>query len=236
MMKAWIAALTLLLGTPALAEPQRGTFDLLLKGTRAGLLTFRAETEGARYTASATLESAGMLALARTIRYEMAASGGVEGTRLRPALYREEAQRGKRKTSVQVSWPGGVPQLDRHEPPRATAPWDIDPASQSGTLDPLSALAVALRDTAPGAECRLTLEIFDGRKRDRLTLGAPEPAGRGVRCAGEYRRIAGYSPEDMAEKPAFALSFRYVPTEEGRMRVVEISTDTIWGPARLTRR
>ena len=76
-------------------------------------------------------------------------------------------------------------------------------------MDPLTAMFATLRDVAPGQECQVSLKMFDGRRATRLTLGGRQAAGDKVTCAGEYRRVAGFSPEDMAEKTRFPFHDRH---------------------------
>ena len=65
---------------------------------------------------------------------------------------------------------------------------------------------------------------------------AKPAAGGGLTCTGEYRRLEGFSAEEMADKSRFPFSMTYAPLPDGRLRVTEIAMDTIYGKGRLTRR
>ncbi|MGP3699144.1 DUF3108 domain-containing protein [Rhodobacter sp. NSM] len=231
-----IAALMLALAAPATAQTDEAVFDLVLRGLRAGTLSFEGTEHDGRYSVRGRLQSGGLLGLVRTMRYDARSSGRMVRDRPQSIAYSESADTGRRQSEVILSWERGQPRVERYSPARKPRSYDIDPAAQQGTVDPLTALYAALRDVEPGEECRLSLDIFDGRRRTRVMLGQPKPVEGGVACAGEFRRVAGYSQEDMAEKSRFPFSLVYRPTSEGRMRVVEVATDTIYGRATLRRR
>jgi hypothetical protein len=67
-------------------------------------------------------------------------------------------------------------------------------------------------------------------------LGAPAAVEGGITCPGEYRRLAGFSADDMAEKTRFPFTVRLVPGTSGLMQVDEVTMESIYGNARLKRR
>lgn len=234
-----IAALAVILGAASAAADQRDSavFDLTLRGLHTGSLSVSGAIEGGSYAASGVLKSGGLVALLRTVRYDARARGSVRDGRFIPARYEEDADTGKRQSQSVMGYKGGVPQVKVYNPPKSPRPGDVDPATQGGTVDPLTAAYAALRDVAPGEACRLKLVMFDGRRRSQVVLSDPKPAaGGGLTCAGEYRRLEGFSAEEMAEKARFPFRMTYAPLPDGRLRVMEISMDTIYGKGRLTRR
>lgn len=235
--KVGILALALVLAAPAGAETaDEAVFDLMLRGMRAGTLSFSGQEQDGRYAVSGRLQSSGLMGMLKTTRYDVTAKGAMQGRTPAAAAYTERAARGDDHRETVLSWSGGVPRVERHVPPRKPRSYDVEPAAQRGTVDPLSALYAALRDAAPGEECRLALDIFDGRRLTTVSLGEPKPADGGVTCRGEFRRVAGYSKDDMAEKSRFPFVVSLAPTPEGRMRVVQVAAETIWGQATLRRR
>lgn len=235
--KVGIVALTLLLAAPASAETtDQAVFDVMLRGMRAGTLSFSGEEQDGRYAVSGRLQSGGLMGVLKSTRYDVTASGAMQGRTPAAAAYTERTARGDDRRETVLSWTGGVPKVERHVPPRKPRSYDVEPSAQRGTVDPLSALYAALRDAAPGEECRLALDIFDGRRLTTVSLGEPKPAGDGVTCRGEFRRVAGYSRDDMAEKTRFPFVVSLAPTAEGRMRVVQVAAETVWGQATLRRR
>lgn len=218
-------------------QQEGGQFDLVLTGITAAKLDFSASQQGDSYVVTAGFASTGLLAMLRRVRFEARAEGVIRDGLPRPARYEARAEAGKRSGETVMDYVDGLPQLRVDNPPREAADWQIAASTQGGTVDPISALYIALRDVVPGAECSLSFRMFDGRRATELTIGPSRPeAGGGVTCAGEYRRIAGYPPEDMAERTRFPFTLIYLPTESGQLRVVEVTMDSLLGKARLVRR
>lgn len=227
------------LAAPAAVQAQtrsEGTFDLVLRGLTAGQLTFSGVENGRSYAVRGVLKSGGLVAMIRKVRYDAEVEGTVAGPRLSPARYREDADTGKRQSTSVMRWVRGVPQVESATPVRTPRPNDVDPATQKGTVDPLTALYATLRDVPAAEVCTTNVIMFDGRRRSELRLSAPVMQGERVTCSGEYRRIAGFSDKEMAEKVRFPFTLTYAPAGEGRMRVVEVAMDTLYGKATLKRR
>jgi len=233
-----LAALGLILGLAggAQAQTDQGTFDLVMMGLKAGALHFTGVQDGAGYSVSGLLQSGGLVAMIRKVRYAATVQGSVSGGRYTPTGYSEDADTGKRQSQAVMAYVKGVPQVKTYNPPRPPRASDVDPATMGGTVDPLTALYATLRDVDPGGECQVDLKMFDGRRYSQIATFEPTPRGDRVVCAGEYRRLAGFSDKEMADKQRFPFTLTYAPTPEGRMRVVEVALDTLYGKARLKRR
>ena len=223
---------------PASAQTVRdeARFDLVMRGLTAGSLVFAGETDGKTYAVTGRLASSGILSFVRKVSYDATARGRVTGDRFSPARYTEQANTGRRQSAAEIDWKGGVPSVASYSPAREPRPTDVDPSTQKGSVDILTALYATLRDAEAGQECNRSYAMFDGRRATRLTLGKPQASGSGVTCPGEYRRVAGFSDKDMAEKTRFPFTLTYEPAPDGRMRVVEVAMETLYGRARLVRR
>ncbi len=224
------------LAAPAAAEEQQGSYDLYLKGIRAGSLGFSAVEDGASYAVTGRLKTGGLVSLLRKVRYDASSNGGVSGGTYVPVTYSENADTGKRQSQAVMAYRRGVPQVKSYNPPREARDYDVDPSTMGGTVDPLTGMYAVLKDVAPGQECAVSLQMFDGRRHTQITTGERQEAGDQVVCQGEYRRIAGYSADDLAEKTRFPFAMIYSPTDSGMMRVVEVSMETVYGKAKLLRR
>lgn len=232
-----LAAALALPALPALPQAtEQSTYSLTIRGISAGTLRLSGRVDGGRYAANGTLQSGGLVGVLRTLRYDAATQGRVSGERFTPDNYSERADNNGRKRQGTMEYRAGVPQVKEYDPPRRADEDDVDAATQGGTVDPLTALFATLRDVQPGAECGRSVRIFDGRRATEVALSRPTRQGDGVICAGEFRRVAGYSERDMAEKRVFPFTLRYDPAPNGMMRVTRITTDTPYGQARLTRR
>jgi hypothetical protein len=242
MLVGCLAVMTALVALSPASHAQSGpvvdrhTFDVTLKGLRAATLSFAGEQNGDAYAVTGKLESRGLAAMVRKVRYDATARGSARGGKYVPAAYSEKADTGKRKSASVMEYRRGVPQVKSYDPPRDPRPDDLDAAKQGGTVDPLTALYATLRDVDAGQECKVALQMFDGRRRSQIALSGRKAEGDRVTCRGEYRRVAGFSAEDMAEKTRFPFVLTYAPHEAGRMRVVTVTTETLYGTATLTRR
>ncbi len=227
---AWAAA-------PGLARAESVQFDLVLRGLTAGRLIYDGRVSGNTYSVAGRLQTSGLAALLKKVRYDATAKGSVSsGGRYTPSAYTEDADTGKRQSQSVMTYRGGVPQVTKYQPARASRDYDLDPTTQGGTVDPLTALFATLRDVAPGKECGTSLKLFDGRRASSVTTSNRKEQGDRVTCSGEYRRVAGFPADDMAEKTRFPFTLTYKPGPDGLMQVTEVSMDTIYGKGRLVRR
>jgi len=240
-MKRWLMAggTALVLGMSGAAARAEDpvVFDLTLRGIEAAVLSFTGTVDGNRYSVTGRLQSAGLVGMLKSIRYEGASQGTVRGAQFTPQRYVEKADTGRRKSVAEMRYSRGVPQIKSYDPPREVDEAGLDPATQGGTVDPLTAMFVVLRDVPQGQECNLSLILFDGKRRSEVRLGAPE-AGKdgGVTCPGEYRRLEGYSAEDMAEKTRFPFTLTLSSPRDGVRQATEVRMETLFGRAVMTRR
>ncbi|WP_128254270.1 DUF3108 domain-containing protein [Falsirhodobacter deserti] len=236
MRKITLALLAFLLALPATAQQtEQASYSLTIRGITAGSLRIAARVEDGRYSVNGVLESGGLVGILRRIRYDASAQGRVTGNRFIPSSYAERADNNGRTRSGTMDYRAGVPQVKEYDPPRRADEDDVDAATQAGTVDPLTALYATLRDVPPGQECGRSLRIFDGRRATEIALSQPRRQNGAVTCNGEFRRLGGYSAREMAEKRVFPFTLTYRPAGD-MMRVTQITTDTVYGQARLTRR
>ncbi|MCB2136302.1 MAG: DUF3108 domain-containing protein [Rhodobacteraceae bacterium] len=235
-MAASVLAIALAVLPAGAEQTDSAVFNLSLKGIYAGSLTLEGQSDGQSYAATGVLKSGGLVALVRKVRYDARANGTVRTGKFVPDRYEEDADTGKRRSKSVMAYADGVPQVTAYDPPRAAFDTDVDPATQGGTVDPLTALYAALRDTPEAEACKLHLYMFDGRRRSQVVLSQPKPDGDSVVCIGEYRRLAGFAAHEMAEKQRFPFRLIYRRTGEGMLRAEEIVMDTLYGKGRLKRR
>ncbi len=214
----------------------KATFSVVIRGISAASLGFSAIQDGNRYAVSGLLKSAGIAAMFRKISYNATAKGSVSGTRYTPSSYVEQADNGKTQSTSKMTYSRGVPSAVQYTPPREGRDKDVNPATQGGTVDTLTALYAILRDVDAGQECKVSLKMYDGRYVSSIAISNPKKQGDAVVCTGQYRRIAGFKPEEMAERTTFPFTLTYEPTGNGRMRVTEVSMDSIYGKASMKRR
>ena len=236
-----ILALVALLALPAalradpLALPEELRFDVTLRGLPVGVLRVGTARSAGEYAATARLDATGMARLVRDIRFHATVQGRLRDGRPQPLRYAEDVNTGRRESRTEMVWNGGVPQVLRSEPERPPEPWHLDPAEQGGTLDPMTVLLSVLSDMPPDRACRLDLAMYDGRRRGQVALSQARSQGDGVACHGVFRRVAGYSDEELAERRDHAFRVTYAPTGTGTLRVVALEVDGRLGTVRLRR-
>ena len=236
-MRCVAAALFALALTPAHAQETRqdARFDVEIRGLKMGVLSFAGVENASSYAVSGTMQSTGLAGAVRKMRYDAKVRGAVTARGFSPQRYEQTGGSGQRYSEEIVVWQNGLPRIEKREPPREARAADADPAQQRGTVDTLTALYATLRDVAPGQECKSSVIMYDGRYRMQLKIAAPKADGSAVTCSGEYVRLAGFTPEDMAERTRFPFTLRYEPAGD-RMRVTEVAMTSLWGRARLVRR
>ncbi|PTX56721.1 uncharacterized protein DUF3108 [Litoreibacter ponti] len=217
----------------ALAEGSTDAkFSVAIRGINAGTLTVKGNESGGQYQASGVLQSGGLVGLVAKVKYTASSKGSVKGNSFRPTRYDENADTGKRKSKESMTYTGGVPQVSDYTP----SPDAVDPKTQGGTVDPMTALYAAFRDVDEADVCKLSVPMFDGKRRSQVVLKSPRPEGDMIKCDGEYRRLAGFSAEDMAEKSRFPFNLFYAKTGDGRYRVEKVVTQTLYGNAVMKRK
>lgn len=220
-----------LTASPALAAGKTDAlFDVSIRGLKAGTLSIKGSEDAGRYKTTGVLKSGGLIGLVASVKYTAASQGAVRGTRFQPARYDESADTGKRQSRTKMTYSGGVPKVVEG------STGELSPASQKGTVDPQTAIYAAFRDVDADQVCKLNVQMFDGKRRSQVRLSSPRADGDRILCNGEYRRLKGFSAEDMAEKTRFPFNLYYTKTADGRYRVERVVTETLYGNAVMTRR
>jgi len=229
------AALMAPVAAPQMAAADGATnakFSVAIRGINAGTLTIKGKESGSSYSASGVLQSGGLVGLVAKVKYTAASTGSVKGSTFRPSRYTESADTGKRKSNSKITYKSGVPIVDDFKP----VPGGVDPKTQKGTVDPMTALYAAFRDVDEADVCKLKVAMFDGKRRSQVQLRSPRADGDMIACDGEYRRLKGFSAEDMAEKTRFPFNLYYAKTADGRYRVEKVVTQTLYGNAVMKRK
>jgi len=229
------ALLSLTAATADAQTTHTGTFDLKLSGIRTGVVSFSAVEDGRQYSAAARAQSSGLVSLVRNLSYDARATGRITPRGFVPTRYQESADTGERVSRAVMEYVRGVPQVKSYDPPQERRNRDVDPATQGGTVDPMTAIFALLRDVPRAEVCTLDVPVFDGRRASRVSTRGPKAEGDRIVCEGEYRRVAGFSDRQMREKSRFPFSITYAPTGD-RYRVERIAIDTLYGRATLDRR
>lgn len=234
-----IAAALLVAALPlaAVAESRHdGVFDIYLRGIKAAQLGFSAIEAGGRYSASGKFQTTGLVNRIRSMSYEAKSQGIFSRKDFVPAIYEETRYRNGDVGKARMEYRDGVPQGREFDPPRPPRDLAVDPATQGGTWDVMTAIYALLRPTPRDEVCALNEYLYDGTHRAQIVLGAPQQADDTILCNAEYRRIAGYKPEEMAERTVFPFRVTYEETADGTWQVSRIDMETLYGRGSMVRR
>jgi hypothetical protein len=238
--RAGLAALVLFaMALPAAATDRRehsATFGVYIAGIKAGILAFSGVEEAGRYAAAGKIESTGLIGALVRVRYDAKSHGRISGGGFVPQRYEEVAQTPTRESEAVMAYRAGVPQVKEYNPPRKSTKGGIEPATQAGTVDPMTLIYAALRDVPRDEVCALDVKMFDGARRSQVVLSGAAPQQDGtIACQGEYRRLAGFTAKELAERPRYPFTLTYVPASDGLYRVQRMVTQSDAGRATLVR-
>ena len=236
--KAALLGAVIALSAGAARAEERAVFDITLLGFRAATLSFAGVVQDGAYAASGQLRSTGIARVVAKVAFDAQVRGVVRAGRFHPRSYAERAVTDEASSAGAVRYVGRTPQDKVYDPPRAVDSHGVPARDQAGTVDPMTVIFAALRDQPRAGVCALAYPVYDGARRSQVTLTQPSAetsAGR-LTCQGEYRRIAGFSPQSMAERQSFPFELTYQRQPDGLYRVVLVTTPTTFGQATLRRR
>ncbi len=217
--------------------PNTIRFAIYMDAIRVATLVITARASPETYAARGHISTAGLAGKVITLDYQATANGTRRAGQLHPLRYQDRLLSPRRTTQTTMDYRDGIPRLLRYLPPFKPRNFDVSPASQGGTIDPMSAIYAALRDVPRPQVCTLRRYVFDGRRRGHVGFGVPQPDGSGkLTCTGSYQRLAGYPPKAMAERRQYRLRLTYERTPSGRFRVIRARAATIYGNVEFRRR
>lgn len=236
MKPVWLIAL-LWLGLPATGTAQTTTdarFGVTLRGIGLGEFQLSQTTGATAYGAAARFASTGLAGVIRPVSFTMQASGTRRGAQALPQRYAETVRVGGENAAAQLDYRNGIPVLSGTKLQSEDNP-PVAPARTRGTLDPMTAMYLVLRDQPRADLCRFDLRIFDGVRLSRITGAPAAQEDNAVTCVARYDRLAGYPAEQIAEATRFTLSLRYSGTP-ARMQFQSVAFGSTLGPIRMVRR
>jgi len=211
--------------------PVRTTYDLFLGGVKAGELRIDADFEDQSYRATSVLKTAGIVGMVYKASFEAETQGRLQDGRLVPDRFAAASRMKAKQQYVEMTYRGASPVAVVADPAFVPKPWQIEPAQQDGTLDPISAALSALAPGPTASICNQSVEVFDGRRRYAIDLGTPEADGARIRCPAVYRRIAGFKPKMMKKSPSFPFNVWYAERADGLAHVVRAAGTSMFGLA-----
>ena len=188
--------------SPALDRIDDIKLSFKFSDTQFGGMHIKARDDGTRYAANATFRTAGLVDMILDVRYDANVSGVVKNFSLSPIRYSETERRRNKLSELLINYDGGK---------LRTTINGVEQVAVDGnrTIDPLTALYSAFRDSTRNELCNSRLLVHDGTRTFGLELKEPAfESGRAV-CEAEYERIDGFSPEDMEERTIFPFTAHF---------------------------
>jgi hypothetical protein len=217
-------------------------FDLYFGGIWAGTIDLSMTFANDAYRATARGRTEGLVGALYGASFDAEAQGAApadvaSGPDARPQAFRAAGTFGGDAQSLTITYGALGPQSVAADPPYKPKPYQIEPEDQTGVFDPLAATALLLRERPDGALCGAELDVFDGRRRSRVTLFEPKPgpvAGE-ILCDAALSRVAGWKAKDM-DKPPFAFRLFFARPGDAPARLRRFEVDTGYGMATAVRR
>lgn len=216
--KALTAAVTaaLMLTTGAVQadlEPRPGDLQLVYSIYLGGVRVLDAQAhlgyEPEQYRIGVKAQTDGFLGQVANWRADVASYGSLApGGLPRPELYRSiSAWRDRPRNTTVEYGTDGAPNVTIAEPPPTEDREPVPDNLKPGTVDPMTAVVVALHAAAEGRGCGGTVPVYDGRQRFDLvwaTKGqetlAPSDlsafSGQAIACTLDYEPVAGRWRQD----------------------------------------
>ena len=188
----------------ALGKTQ-ASYTVKIAGIPVGLLGIAANTSNRQYAVAGDIRSTGILAAFAKVHFKATSRGWFRGAYgFKPRDYRAESLSKDNQSSMSMHYSTGQPIPSEISPEPA-----LPGKKQVGTIDPMTAIFAAFRDRSRDQLCKGDLEIYDGKTRASLKLTPGDITKDSARCTGEYKRVAGFSDDKMAEGNTFPLEIDY---------------------------
>ncbi|MDG1424929.1 MAG: DUF3108 domain-containing protein [Paracoccaceae bacterium] len=216
----------------AIADTEQYRFDVHIRGIKAGVLRYALNSQGEKYSIHGILESTGLVGILVRYKFDAQALGNRFGNTYQPEYYSEVSDTGRRKSEKVIRYRSGVPEVTSK---KLKKPHWLDPSTQKGTLDPMTAMAALLSDQLKKNLCELNLPMFDGTRRVDITLSGLKMTEKGPRCTGVYQRIGGFTEKEWSDGESFPFILDY-EFEGGLYRVKRFDITTLRGRASFVRK
>jgi len=234
------AVLGTLMGAGARAAEKTTDYSLKIRGFSVGVVKLTSQSDARNYAISAVIENTGFSRIFRQFSYKGAANGSLDDGRLHPSRYQEVADTGRRSSEALIIYDKGVPRVVNYTSPKPAGPDAPAPATQGGTVDPLTAIYGLLRDVPRDRACQLNVFIFDGKRRSRIAMYVDGSRDGLPSCAGRYERLEGFTPQEVSRHKYFdfALTYGSAGGDSGgdMLQVENVSFNSFYGIASIDRR
>ena len=216
-------------------------FGIRVLGIEVGSMSMAARANDSSYGASAVMQPNTLVRILpkyRKVKYIATSRGWLRERGFEPVSYKESANTGNRISEVSITYEEGVPVEVAYDPPRAPREEFVEPLDQGGTIDPMTAFYIVMRDAQADEICDREFSMFDGRRRSKVLLGAPTWNGEEAHCEATYVRVAGFTEDEMNKRTDFPITLLYKPRagDPGWYQLAVLETETRFGKLKAIRR
>ncbi|WP_324755079.1 DUF3108 domain-containing protein [Roseovarius sp. Pro17] len=217
------------------AQEARAVYDVRLLGLPVGKMQLAAREDGDAYAVTSAFATTGVGRIVDA-GFRLSAKGRSAKGHLAPSAYDEQIDTGSRRSTAQLRYKDGTPRITGGSVAAEVAndADALDPAAQTGTVDPLTGLYGVMRDRPGEGLCRYSVVIFDGQRRASLAMTARREADGRVTCIGVYTRLAGFSASEMKRQTVYPFSVTYAP-QGALMQAQALSVRSSYGTAEMIR-
>jgi hypothetical protein len=212
-------------------QPLNTIYDFYLGGVKAGELTIDARYQGDQYNAQSVLRTAGVVGMVYKASFEAEAQGLLTDGGMVPERFAAASRMKRKEQYVEMIYGDNAPRTINAEPAFIPKPWEIEPSEQTGTLDPISGALIGLAPVPKAEVCNKSVEIFDGRRRYAIDLGAPSMDNDRIKCPAKYRRIAGFKPKMMKKQAEFPFNVWFKEDAQGNAYFFRAAGESMFGVA-----
>lgn len=217
-------------------------------GVTLGKVDLNATIRGDQYHVVSNLQTGGVVNAFWQSEIQATSTGTVAPKNFHPALYDSYyTGRSDKKQEVSLTYDANGPVRLYADPPYSMTGYEVTPAQQRATFDPLSAITFLVSGVGAAADnpCGVTLPVFDGRRRYDVEITKVKDTevsmdnglykGRALLCQIKYKQLAGYKPKVIKDGASFPVINAWVATfpsaVTGRSYVVPLRAwaDTSYG-------
>ncbi|MEN8197898.1 MAG: DUF3108 domain-containing protein [Pseudomonadota bacterium] len=227
-------------GASAQVDPRtvEAEFQVRWLGLRVYSGQTRIEIGRRFYRVISTARSRGILEMFGKSRIGSDANGRIDAARLRPAAFTARSRWRKKRRLVLLTYTGNGRVLTKvvpreHKGKRPPVPL----AMQKAAYDPATAFLAGITTPFSGPPCRLTLPVFDGRRRFDMRLEFIEhtrltrliegiTTTKAVKCRMRMHRIAGFTEKHLKKNPD--------PLPAAELLIAKVARGNVWFPVRFT--
>ncbi|MBS0471876.1 MAG: DUF3108 domain-containing protein [Proteobacteria bacterium] len=194
-------------------------------GVTLGKVDLNTTIRGDQYHSVSNLSTSGIVNAFWQSEIQATSNGTVAPKNFHPGLY-DSFYTGKsdKKQEVSLTYDASGPARLYADPPYSTTGYEVPPAQQKGTFDPLSAITFFVSGVGAeaGNPCSVLLPVFDGRRRydvefvkvkdTTVSLDNGLYKGPAVLCQMKYKQISGYKPRVLKDASKFPLINAWITT------------------------